>query len=106
MKKILLTLIIASVTISAQAQHRHHRHNNYNHNWVAPAIIGGILGYALANNHVEAATAPVLPPPVVYYPQNGVVYSCPLGFRPVYNRVWTTDRWGRAFTVDNFVGCQ
>lgn len=102
MKKILLAFAIASMAISAQAQN-HHRHHN--HNWVAPAIIGGILGYALANNQTEAAPYHP-PPPIVHYPQNGFVYSCPLGFRPIYSRVWTTDRWGRAFMVDNFVGCQ
>lgn len=102
MKKVLLAFALASLITSVQAQH-YHRHNN--HNWVAPAIIGGIIGYALANNHADPAPlAP--PPPVVYYPQNNFVYSCPLGFRPIYSRVWTTDRWGRAFMVDNFIGCQ
>lgn len=102
MKKILLLLALTVMTANVHAQHRH---NHHNHNWVAPAIIGGILGYALANNQTEAVPY-VPPPPVVYVPQNNFVYSCPLGFRPIYSRVWTTDRWGRSFMVDNFVGCQ
>ena len=109
MKKILLSLAILTASLSAHAQHRHyhqhyHQHRSGSHNWVAPVIIGGLLGYALANNQAEAA--PPTPPPVIYYPQATVTYSCPLGFRPIYNRVWTTDRWGRTMLVDNFIGCQ
>lgn len=97
MKKILLALAITTFAVGAQAQH-YHRHN---HNWIAPAIIGGILGYSLAHNHAIATQ----PPQITSYPHNYYVYTCPLGFRPVYNRMWTVDQFGRSVIVDNFVGC-
>jgi hypothetical protein len=62
MKKILvgLSLFILSGTAMAQHWHHHHWHNHYRHhgyihgggngNWVAPLIIGGVVGAAIANN--------------------------------------------------------
>lgn len=97
MKKILLALAITTLSVGAHAQHNHRHH----HHWVAPAIIGGILGYTLANNH----TVTNHPSSIFHYQQNHFVYTCPLGFRPVYSRSWTVDNWGRSILVDNFIGC-
>jgi hypothetical protein len=101
MKKIFLLTLMSLISINAYAQHRHHRHyHNHAPNWVAPVIIGGIVGYALANNQAQAA------PPAVYYSNPHNTFACPLGFSPVFTRTWTHDRWGRSILVDNFVGCQ
>lgn len=95
---IVLTLLFA---VPSWAQHpgrgiqHHHGHHN---DWVAPLIIGGVVGYALAQPRVY--TAP--PPPVVVYPQN----TCPYPYIPFYNRVWALDVYGRQVLVDQFAGCR
>jgi hypothetical protein len=62
MKK-LIALILITMAVSAQAQH-HHRHSG---NWVAPVIVGGVIGYALTRNYYEPVYnyGYVPPPPVV-----------------------------------------
>ena len=69
-----------TISCAATAQHNHH---NYNHryykpqnNWIAPALIGTVIGGAI----IYGATRPQYyapPPPVVYAPQNPVP---PYGF--------------------------
>lgn len=103
MKKYLLLLVLLVVSVNAHSQHRHHGHrhyHNHSHNWIAPVIIGGIVGYAIAQNHND----PI--PPNVVYPTGNNFYTCPFGSRPLYSRSWTHDRWGRSVLVDTFVGCQ
>lgn len=78
MKKILATLLMLFGTVvSAQhyhGYHHHHRHAPGSHAWVAPLIIGGVVGYALSR---PAQTAP--PPTVIYVP--GGYPPPPLGYR-------------------------
>jgi len=101
MKKLLLLTLMSLLTVNVYAQHRHYgHHHNHTPNWIAPVIIGGIVGYALAN------TTPQPAPPVVYYSNPNNTFTCPFGFSPVFTRTWTYDRWGRSILVDNFVGCQ
>jgi len=85
MKKLFITLALACVTLPALAQHyghghgfRHHYgHHGYhygggvNGNWVAPLIIGGFVGAAIANNR-QQETIVIQRPPVVI--QNPPVY--------------------------------
>lgn len=69
MKKIIAALGILLVSSSVMAQHRHyhtppkphyqHSHRN-NYNWVAPAVIGGLIGYGIYQQQVT-------PPPVVMH---------------------------------------
>ena len=76
MKKILAIAILALAAVPVMAQHRnnhghhghqgHHGHHNHraagNGNWVAPLILGGVVGYAITRNN-----EPVLvQPPMVY----------------------------------------
>ena len=73
MKKVLAIAILALATVPVMAQHRnnhghqgHHGHHNHraagNGNWVAPLILGGVVGYAITRNN-----EPVLvQPPMVY----------------------------------------
>ena len=66
MKKTLFGLIFASVFLTATAQHReehHHRPRYYNSDWVAPLILGGVIGYSINQSN----QAP--PPPVVFQQQ-------------------------------------
>ena len=62
MKK-LISLILVTMAVSAQAQH-HHRHGG---NWIAPVVVGGVIGYALTRNYYEPVYnyGYVPPPPVV-----------------------------------------
>lgn len=57
MKKLLLSLLLMVFSAPAFAgpyhhHHRHHGHHHWNHShpgrWIAPVIIGGVVGYALA----------------------------------------------------------
>ena len=89
MKKALMGVIalgLLVVTSSALAQHGHRNHGHYNHhkhyrgnNWVAPAIIGGVIGYGFSRNYYE----PYYAPPPVYYTPPPVVYSPPQVVQPV-----------------------
>lgn len=58
MKKLLLSLLLMVFSAPAFAgphhHHRHHGHQHWNHHhhhagrWIAPVIVGGLVGYALA----------------------------------------------------------
>jgi hypothetical protein len=55
MKKLITLILLAgSQTAHAQPGFRHHYHHGYypgyNYGWVAPTIIGGVIGYEIARN--------------------------------------------------------
>jgi hypothetical protein len=75
MKKLLLSFVLLLISVPALAQHWHHHHRyhgsvrHYGHNnWVAPLIIGGVVGAAIANRPAPAETVIVQQQPV-YFPQ-------------------------------------
>ena len=79
MKKILISLALLMVTVPALAQHWWHGHHgpygharyygHYGHNnWVAPLIIGGVVGAVIANRPAQADTVIVQQQPI-YVPQ-------------------------------------
>lgn len=54
MKKILVALSFLALAVSAQAQHnRNYNHQHRHNDWVTPAIVGGVIGYALTRNYYE-----------------------------------------------------
>jgi hypothetical protein len=74
MKKILFVLLLAST--SAFAQHDYYRHEHHGYwqrggvngwTWMAPTIIGGVIGYEIARSQqpvvVQPPTVLVSPPP-------------------------------------------
>lgn len=66
MKK-LIALTLLTLAMSAQAQH--HRHHQRGGNWMAPVIVGGVIGYALTRNYYEPVyNYGYVPPPVVVQP--------------------------------------
>ena len=73
MKKLIVGLIMFGLVGSVFAgPHGHHYHGGGN-NWIAPALIGGVVGYAIANNRqpVYVNTSPAITgyyPPAVYQP--------------------------------------
>lgn len=65
MKKLIIILSMLTASSVAMAQHgwRHHGHPGYYYgggNWVAPLIIGGVVGAAIANRPVQAQTETVI----------------------------------------------
>jgi hypothetical protein len=99
MKKLILTLLVATSLLSAAPSYAWNRggngyhggyngyrggHNNnyrggYNNNWIAPAIggliVGGVVGAALASPYY--APAPVYSQPAPVYIQPDPVYTSP-----------------------------
>jgi hypothetical protein len=79
MKKILaLVLVLASVSAMAQPGFRYHHgyYPGYNYGWVAPTIIGGVIGYEISRNQQPVIVQPPVvvqqypvPPATVYYGQ-------------------------------------
>jgi hypothetical protein len=75
MKKIILASLLALSLVSAAEAHGSYRmggwHGGYYHGcggcWVAPAVIGGVIGYELAqpNYYVQPAPVVIEQPPVV-----------------------------------------
>jgi hypothetical protein len=78
MKKVLVVLLLTLAAVPAMAQHwhghgfRHHGHHGYyygggvNRGWVAPLIIGGVVGAAIANRPVQPETVIVQQPQTVF----------------------------------------
>ena len=55
MKKTFSAILLSFATLPSFAQHYHHYHGHWRHNhgnwvWVAPALVGGIIGYEIARN--------------------------------------------------------
>lgn len=101
MYKLIFVTVFSFFTLSSNAQHRHHghvhRHTNHYH-WIAPVVIGGVVGYAIANApRADAA------PPVSYIEQPPV---CPYGTFPIYTRRYIIDQWGRYIPYNQLLGCQ
>lgn len=79
MKKLaVLLLVLSATTAMAQPGFRHHHHHGYypGYGWVAPTIIGGVIGYEIARNYPPVIVQqPVIvqpmpvPPATVYYGQ-------------------------------------
>jgi len=101
MRKFIIGLTFLLFGSLAQAQYYHRHHHHHGSKWIAPVIIGGVIGYAIANS-----ARAELPPPVVYVEQLPLNNFCPLGYRPVYGTAYVYDRWGRMIPQQQFYGCQ
>lgn len=102
MKKLIAILLLTLTAGSAMAQHHghgnHHRghrghggHGGHGGHWIAPAIIGGVIGYGFTRNYYEPYYAP---PPVYYAPQPPVYYSQPQVVQPSCTRYIYQDQYG------------
>lgn len=84
MKRVLAVLLLTLAAVPAMAQWHHgHRPNGYyggyygNGGWVAPLIIGGVVGAAIANRQQE--TVVVQQPPVyIQQPQSVIIQRQPV----------------------------
>ena len=70
MKKILLAVLISLAGMTHAEAHGYYRGGYYQNNWVAPAIIGGVIGYGLARPYYAQ---PVYVQPPVYIQQQPVI---------------------------------
>lgn len=79
MRKIITTLALTLLATSAMAQHGHHGYWRHGHgggwNWVAPVIVGGVIGYELARPPVYTQPPVVVQQPPVVVQQPIVVQS-------------------------------
>jgi hypothetical protein len=76
MKKLFVSLLLVGATLPALAQHHGHgiRYNHYHHgyhrgnNWVAPLVIGGVVGYVLTRPDPVIVQQPVIIQPPMHIP--------------------------------------
>ena len=85
MKKLILAFSLLAVigSVSAHEGFRHYGYRGpccYNGSWVGPAIIGGVIGYEIANRPVVVEQPPVIytQPSVVV--QQPAVQAPPVGY--------------------------
>ena len=68
MNKLLQILTVAGLTLvslpSQASPYGHHWRGHYQYGWVAPLVIGGVVGYAAAQ---RPQTVVIQQPPSVYY---------------------------------------
>lgn len=110
MKKLFITLILACTTLPALAQHHGHGFRHHGHRvhsgpgWgyvIAPLIIGGVVGAAIANRPVEAA--PVIIQPQA--PQGSPIIQCPQGTYPFESFGWVKNQYGQ-FVQTTYIECK
>jgi hypothetical protein len=83
MKKVLLALSLFAVVGTANAQWHHHGYYGYRGpcygcgNWVAPMILGGVIGYEI--NRANQTPVIVQQPPVIVQSQP-VIQQPPVGY--------------------------
>lgn len=84
MKKLVILLLLFFVSIvHAHEGFRHHGyHGYYNNNWVAPLIIGGVIGYELNRPRPVYVEQPVIiqQPPVIYSTPQPIIQQPPIGY--------------------------
>lgn len=90
--KRLLSFVLFFITVSAFAgpnghygphfQHQHQHHGRNNWNWIAPAVIGGVITYAITRPPVI-----VQQPPVVQTVSGDIVYIDGIAYRKQWVQV-------------------
>jgi len=78
MKRLILAIFVLLFGTTACANGHYHHGNGYWRNgyWVAPAVVGGIIGYGIARPYYYPPQVVVQPPPPVYV-QPAPVYVQP-----------------------------
>lgn len=70
MKKLIFALIFFSSSIvNAGHPHQHRPHHHYHNNsqWIAPFVLGGVLGAVIVNQWQQPPVVSTLPPPPYGY---------------------------------------
>lgn len=116
MKKILISaLLFLGLTASAVASphHRHVYHHRHHGGpgwyWVAPLVIGGIAGAAIANAHASPAPSVQLPPgqpaTITTDASGQQVVQCPGTQTPFEFHGWVRTQYGQ-YVQQTFIRCQ
>ena len=72
---------MGACTVQAHEGFRGYRGGCYGCNWVAPALIGGVIGYELSRPHYyEPSPVIVQQPPVIYTQPQPYVQAPPAGY--------------------------
>ena len=79
MKKIVMALVLLAVAGIADA-HGYYRGGRCCYGWVAPAIIGGVIGYELSRPYYQLPPPPVVIQQPVYIQQPQIVQEPPAGY--------------------------
>jgi hypothetical protein len=85
MKKLILTLALLSAVASADAccYRGYYRGGYYGGGWIAPALVGGVIGYELARPNTVVVEQPGVvyaQPPVVVQPAPVMAQQPPAGY--------------------------
>lgn len=122
MKRLIVALLILSSSV-AFAQHRghynHHPHHRHDHaRWIAPLIIGTIIGHAISNHHVQAAPIGMIPAPVAIIPPSATVHclnhygvdcshvQCPYPTTQHFETTYYQNQFGQMIPVTRLAGCR
>lgn len=103
----LLGILLLSVSIGAQAHDGfrgnygggyHEYHHGGGNNWIAPAIIGGIVGYELNRSYGYNQG-------YQGFNNNPYVGQYYQGCRPIYQTLWAPNGSGRVVPIQQYMGC-
>ena len=79
MKKVLAIAVLTLAQLPAMAQYRYHGHHNYYHDnsgrWLAPLIVGGVVGYAISRNSSSNTEQVIVQQPVAIEPGAVVIQT-------------------------------
>lgn len=79
MKKVLAILALALTQLPAVAQYRYQGHHNHYHDnsgrWLAPLIVGGVVGYAISKNSSSTTEQVIVQQSVVTEPGAVVIQT-------------------------------
>jgi len=79
MKKIILALVLLATVSTAEAHWRGGR-CCWGGGWIAPALIGGVVGYELSRPHYYEPAPVIIQQPPVYIQQPQIVQEPPVGY--------------------------
>ena len=116
MKTLIATVVLAFSSVALAGPyhgHRHHHnrhwHNPPAHHWVAPLIIGGVVGAAIVSNRQDTQSSIIMqhqPAPTVIYNIDSIPnLVCPAGTQLTEEKGWYKDQMGRAI-YGTIYGCK
>jgi len=83
MKKFIYSIALLAASCQPVAAQHHGHHGHYGHgSWVAPLVLGGVIGYAITQNQ-QRQPIQIIPGPIIY--SSPMVTNPPM--QPVYQEV-------------------
>lgn len=81
MKKLIVGSLLFGLVSAAFAGPYGHHHNHGGGNWVAPALVGGLIGYAVASRQPQPVYVTASPAITGYYPPAVTYQPVPQTYR-------------------------